>query len=95
MFWSIFVSQRDLPTSSSWFCVAAIAGVLSLTATAYTILPNTFGRKPHHIVCATADIKSCAVQGLAGPIQTMLNRRKLTTNRNRQQDSTHSFLARF
>ena len=46
VFWSIFVSQRDLPTSSSWFCVAAIAGVLSLTATAYTILPNSWTEAP-------------------------------------------------
>ncbi len=46
VFWSIFVSQRDLPTSSSWFCVAAIAGVLSLIATAYTILPSSWTEAP-------------------------------------------------
>ena len=46
VFWSIFVSQRDLPTSSSWFCVAAIAGVLSLTAAAYTILPKSWTEAP-------------------------------------------------
>ena len=46
VFWSIFVSQRDLPTSSPWFCVAAIAGVLSLTAAAYTILPKSWTEAP-------------------------------------------------
>ena len=46
VFWSIFVSQRDLPTSSSWFCVAAVAGVLSLAATAYTVMPSSWTEAP-------------------------------------------------
>ena len=46
VFWSIFVSQRDLPTSSSWFCVAAIAGVLSLSAAAYAIMPKRWTEAP-------------------------------------------------
>lgn len=46
VFWSIFVSQRDLPTSSSWFCVAAIAGVLSLMAAAYAIMPKRWTEAP-------------------------------------------------
>ena len=46
VFWSIFVSQRDLPTSSPWFCVAAIAGVLSLAGAAYTILPKSWTEAP-------------------------------------------------
>ena len=46
VFWSIFVSQRDLPTSSSWFCVAAIAGVLSLTAAGYTMMPKSWTEAP-------------------------------------------------
>jgi len=46
VFWSIFVSQRDLPTSSPWFCVAATAGVLSLTAAAYIILPRSWTEAP-------------------------------------------------
>lgn len=46
VFWSIFVSQRDLPTASPWFCVAAITGVLSLTATSYAILPKDWTEAP-------------------------------------------------
>lgn len=46
VFWSIFVSQRDLPISSSWFCVAAIAGVLSLMAAAYVIMPKSWTEAP-------------------------------------------------
>ena len=46
VFWSIFVSQRDLPTSSPWFCVAAIAGALSLMAAAYAIMPKSWTEAP-------------------------------------------------
>ena len=46
VFWSIFVSQRDLPTSSPWFWVAAITGVLSLAAASYTIMPKDWTEAP-------------------------------------------------
>ena len=46
VFWSIFVSQRDLPTSSPWFWVAAATGVLSLAAASYTIMPKGWKEAP-------------------------------------------------
>ena len=46
VFWSIFVSQRDLPTSSPWFWVAAITAVLSLAAASYTIMPKGWKEAP-------------------------------------------------
>ena len=46
VFWSIFVSRGDLPTSSPWFCVSAAAGVLSLIAASFMIMPKTWTEAP-------------------------------------------------
>ena len=46
VFWSIFVSQRDLPTSTPWFGVAATTGVLSLVAAGYAITPKRWTEAP-------------------------------------------------
>ena len=46
VFWSIFVSQRDLPTSSSLFYVAAITGVLALIPMGRAITPKSWSGGP-------------------------------------------------
>ena len=46
VFWAIVVSQHDPPTHSPWFCIAVIAGVLSVATTARVILPRSWEGGP-------------------------------------------------
>ena len=46
VFWSVFASEGNLPVSSKWFCVSAIAGILLLMSVSYVIMPKDWTEGP-------------------------------------------------